>query len=357
MGYVRFFLAISVVFSHGFVTYMVGGRLAVQLFFMISGFLMSYVLNESNKYELKHVFYRSRFLRIFPIYFVVASATLVYFLIHDSVSSIAFFDVYSNSGVVATLMLVLANLLIFLQDVVMFFRTSPDGLTCVSNFREFDQQLWRGLLVPQAWTLSLELIFYLIFPFIFNKRKTIVVIFLVSLFLKGFFVMSGIGRVDPWSYRFFPFEICWFLLGALSHIYVFPIFNRRKTSKVAPWIVSVCCFAICFFHFLPYKLLFSFIFLFIFSLLLPILFSFRSRLDSFLGALSFPIYICHMLVIYVIYEFAGVDDYKEADILSFSLVISVVLCLSYLLERYIGVYFDKLRFSKIPSNVKVKYEF
>lgn len=38
MGVLRFILAISVVFAHTYGFLFVGGRLAVQLFYMISGF-------------------------------------------------------------------------------------------------------------------------------------------------------------------------------------------------------------------------------------------------------------------------------------------------------------------------------
>lgn len=314
---------------------------------------MSYVLNQTSKYELKHVFYRSRFLRIFPIYFVVTLLTLVYFAIHDSRPSAAFFDVYSSGGDGVSILLIISNLLIFFQDVVMFLRSSADGLVFVQNFREFDSQLWRGLLIPQAWALSLELMFYLIVPFIFNKRKTILTIFLISLCLKAIFVFEGVGRVDPWSYRFFPFELCWFLLGSLSHLYLLPLFYRFEITSAPRWIVIGCCIVICVFHMLPYRGLFSYVFLFMFALFLPFFFNFRSTLDSFLGGLSFPIYISHMLVIYVVYDWAEIENYKEANILYFSLVLILVFCFSVLLERYIGVYFDKLRFSKTSIKGKV----
>jgi peptidoglycan/LPS O-acetylase OafA/YrhL len=46
MGMLRTIFAISVVFVHSYGHVFVGGRNAVQLFYIISGFLISYVLVE-----------------------------------------------------------------------------------------------------------------------------------------------------------------------------------------------------------------------------------------------------------------------------------------------------------------------
>ena len=51
MGSLRTFLALTVVLSHSYGHIFVGGRLAVQLFYIISGFLISYILLEANSYK------------------------------------------------------------------------------------------------------------------------------------------------------------------------------------------------------------------------------------------------------------------------------------------------------------------
>ena len=76
MGILRILLAISVVLSHSssiFRVSFVGGPLAVQAFFIISGFYMSLILNEkyigvNNSYKL---FISNRFLRLYPMYWVI----------------------------------------------------------------------------------------------------------------------------------------------------------------------------------------------------------------------------------------------------------------------------------------------
>ena len=54
MGFLRTLLALSVVLDHlggGTTDWLVGGRLAVQLFYVISGFLISYVLTATDHYK------------------------------------------------------------------------------------------------------------------------------------------------------------------------------------------------------------------------------------------------------------------------------------------------------------------
>ena len=72
MGILRTLLALSVVLDHlggGATNQLVGGRLAVQLFYVISGFLISYVLTGTDRYQgATGHFYANRLLRLFPVY-------------------------------------------------------------------------------------------------------------------------------------------------------------------------------------------------------------------------------------------------------------------------------------------------
>ena len=56
----------------------------------------------------------------------------------------------------------------------------------------FDKQALNGFnfaLIPQAWTIALELLFYIIAPFIV-KRKTIVILFLFTFFIGFKYVLK-----------------------------------------------------------------------------------------------------------------------------------------------------------------------
>src|SRR5690349_4745024 len=71
MGLVRVALALAVVLSHlpPATFHFISGGLAVQGFFIISGFYMALVL--SGKYASAGIFYSNRLLRLMPGYFVM----------------------------------------------------------------------------------------------------------------------------------------------------------------------------------------------------------------------------------------------------------------------------------------------
>src|SRR5687767_10319648 len=86
MGIIRFLLAASVVLAHagpisGFT--LVDSDVAVKAFYIISGFYMALILNEkyidsNNSYSL---FITNRFLRIYPLYWIVLLLTILFSII------------------------------------------------------------------------------------------------------------------------------------------------------------------------------------------------------------------------------------------------------------------------------------
>ena len=80
MGMVRVLLAIAVVFQHTYGTLFDGGYIAVQLFFIVSGFVISFILVEQQSYPTPGAFYKNRVLRLFPIYYAVAIGSLVFYM-------------------------------------------------------------------------------------------------------------------------------------------------------------------------------------------------------------------------------------------------------------------------------------
>ena len=81
MGTLRTLLAISVFLVHSQPhDLLVGGQIAVQLFYMFSGFLISFILIENKSYLSVKNFYFNRFLRLYPIYFITALVTIIFYL-------------------------------------------------------------------------------------------------------------------------------------------------------------------------------------------------------------------------------------------------------------------------------------
>jgi len=302
MGFLRTLLALSVVLDHlggGNADHLVGGRLAVQLFYVISGFLISYVLTATDHYQgAVGKFYANRFLRLFPIYLAVAAMTLLAHVLSGG----AFFRIYDALPFSAELFLVLSNLFIMGQDWLMFFGIEHSSLVFTGNFAHSDVPLYKGLLVPQAWTLGVEMSFYLVAPFVLGSPRRLLALLAASLALRGVLIATGIGLGDPWTYRFFPTELALFLIGSLSHQVLLPRF-KAWTQKVKrlPELGTAMLFAYCLLHFSISinPTVRDGLAVLLFAALLPLAFLFQSRhrLDKAIGELSYPIYICHALVI------------------------------------------------------------
>ncbi len=251
MGLLRTIFAISVVCAHSpwhDHLVFVGGRNAVQLFYMISGFLISHVMGANAVYRDPWRFYLSRALRLYPIYYAVAFLSLAFSVYANNLS-----EIYINIPVAACGLLIFSNLFLFGQDWVMFSRISNGRLAFATDFRKSDILLYKGLLIPQAWTLGLELSFYALAPFILRSRRIIFLLLGLSLLIRVCLFAAGLGKSDPWIYRFFPAELALFLLGVLSNWYLLPAWKRLISLyglKRAPMLGTYLVVCMCLLYFL-----------------------------------------------------------------------------------------------------------
>jgi peptidoglycan/LPS O-acetylase OafA/YrhL len=347
VGTLRTLFAIAVVFAHAGVYMFVGAQNGVQLFYVISGFLMSLVLTESQAYPSVRRFYVNRLLRLYPIYAAVALLTLVAYglglRIYDQ-----FFAVYHDIPWTAAFLLFFSNAFIFLQDWVMFSAVVDGRLVPSGNFQESSTLLYQGLLVPQAWTLGVELTFYLVAPFILPKSKWIYAFLAISLALRVVFIAQGFGLSDPWSYRFFPTEMALFLLGSLSHQKLLPLYRRmpgsclRATGLIGTAVLIAVSLSYAFFAAptgIDSMALFA-----LFLILMPAAFIFQNgnAWDIWIGELSYPIYICHMLVIAMLLQTTG--DFKQQHPYAFAwLCVLVSAVFAMVLNRWIGMPVERIR--------------
>lgn len=163
--------------------------------------------------------------------------------------------------------------------------------------------VWRTMTLSPAWTLELELTFYLLAPFLVNRRlRTIFAIIALSFVARFSWYAMG-HDVDPWNYRFFPFEIGLFVLGIAAY----------RVSKMLAWRPSppllYLIFALAVGSILGYDLLglshSSFVYLFIFAAFIPYVFALtRSwKVDRFLADMSFPLYLAHWPVMFFILDY------------------------------------------------------
>lgn len=350
MGLIRTILALSVVCTHTMGYVFVGGALAVRLFYIISGFLISYVLVESKSYDRICSFYTNRALRLYPLYLCIALLTLIaYAVTYWFGYTVAFFDVYRDIDNRGFLALAVSNVTLFGQDWIMFTGVKDGVFQFTGDFHNSEIQVWQGLLVPQAWTLGVELTFYLMAPFVLLKKWRILCALVLSLLVRAYMIAKGFAYDDPWNYRFFPAEVLFFLIGALAHQVLRPIYTKvswlytKGATLTAVTLIALYCLV---FFLLPYKTFNTLLMIVLVSITLPLLFEYQraSTLDRKIGDLSYPIYICHMLVIYVVDMIVG--DHvgcRSCNIVRTIIIVCTTIAVSYASERFLTERVERIR--------------
>lgn len=334
----------------------IGGMAAVQIFFIISGFYMTMILNK--KYVGKgsyKLFISNRLLRLFPSYLIVLILTII-----ASISSYIIFGKWlkldlwiTNISIIdikTYSILILTNLFLIGQDIIMF--TGIDKLNgsiyFINNFRESNIQTWNFLLLPQAWSIGLELTFYMVAPFVVRKSIQYIILFIFTSILLRAFIYFYVGWAhDPWTYRFFPTELALFLFGALSY----KLYEKLSVQKIKSeyMIVPVVYFIILIcYQFIPITPHIKNWFVYGVSIpVLSILFLLTKniKIDNFIGELSYPIYLVHVLAITFSSKFIS-QEYK-AEI---SILISIICAI--FLVKFIEEPIDKLRQNRLTHQLK-----
>jgi peptidoglycan/LPS O-acetylase OafA/YrhL len=324
------------------------GKPRSNALYVISGFLISYILQNTAAYGNVYNFYLNRFLRIYPMYWVVALLTLMAYLLAFTLGIDQKLQNFFTLPVAAQLTLMTTNIVLFGQDAIMFLGLRGHALAFYMDFRSSSPQLWTFLLVPQAWSLGVELTFYLFAPFILGNRTLLYACLALSLLARGAAMVSGFGLSDPWSYRFFPFELSLFLLGALAHQILLPrverlcgIVPRLENFAVVALVLIIVAFPLAGESYLLKKS----ILLLVFVLMLPFLFVFqrRNHWDRTIGELSYPIYICHWLMILVIKYGTKMIHVEQPPPLSTLSVIVLSVIFSAGLNTFVAEPVDRLR--------------
>jgi peptidoglycan/LPS O-acetylase OafA/YrhL len=312
MGTVRFLLALCVVGGHSPGGAILGvtlltGITAVQCFYVISGFLITMILNERAEYSSLRNFYLSRYLRLWPTYVVIALLSLVLFK-----RDVMFSELPKIASLPTMTFIAFSNLMLFFQDWFLFLRLDGGYLVPTAAFADWPSpQLYTFLLVPQCWTLGVELTFYAMAPFICRRWRLVGLLFIFGA-ASRLIVASYSPTIDPWIYRFAPAEMMMFAAGGLAYFAgrsvcpLFPLATRRVCSAamiafavvivgnkmVGPWIGH---------HFRDMSstlLLLNWpILILIVLAVAPLFYGTRNnRIDRWLGELSYPLYVCHLLV-------------------------------------------------------------
>jgi peptidoglycan/LPS O-acetylase OafA/YrhL len=342
MGLIRMLLAYAVVISHATAIdiELIPGSVAVQLFFIISGFYMSLVW--STKYSEQGIcfFYVNRLLRLFPTYVLVLLISLLFLCMSDVgiFTNVAKMKVALGAGPLVAATLVWTNLGIIGQELLYLLKIDQANGSLSWLFTGADKlEAWKFLLVPQAWSLSMELYFYALVPFILNLRyRWISIIFLASLALRVYIVLKG-QELEYLPRRFFPSELCFFLTGVFSYRFLELVRKYNKKKYVTGTLALLIFVSVILYYqrvdFPGALALLACVGFF----LMPFIFDLtkNSRLDAFAGKISFPIYMIHFLIIGFFETY-----WEEYSCLA---LLATVTCLAMLIYLTFEVHIDKWR--------------
>jgi peptidoglycan/LPS O-acetylase OafA/YrhL len=300
VGVLRLLLALSVVGTHAgrFLSISLpDGDYAVRVFFIISGFYMALILNE--KYTgpgSYRVFITNRFVRIYSLYFLIVCLTAILALgIHTDVR---LFDAdrLAHLDLGAKAFLFITNFGLLGADLGAFVRTDNGTLEILHQGVTRAATLETMSLVPQAWTLSMELVFYFMAPFLVRQVGRLVTIGALSVALHIALLREGFTS-PAWTHEFFPTELAFFIAGALLFHARRADIYRRWAPKLSPKAPYLAIFAFAGFGDLPSLVCYALI-----AISIPFLFDWTARnsIDRLIGELSYPLYLCHFLVIFAV---------------------------------------------------------
>jgi len=337
MGLLRLLLAAAVVAEHStpiFGLTFTGGHLAVRLFFIISGFYMAMILTTKytatrpNRYWL---FISNRFLRIYPCYYVVLLLSLAFyaaasFYLHHPADRLVLWQTAWRHGQIWGLFFVsLCQFTVVGMDAVCVFVYNiaqgihlPGADTAAADVAWLPTAgadpsglvpAWRFMFVPQSWAISIELLFYLVVPWLISWRTRNLVLLgslsLASYLANCLFVYPALS--DLLGYFFFPFHLFLFILGMLAWRYseVF-LAHVPRPLKIALVVATFGALAVSQFLSVAPR---NIVCIALMALSLPIFFNWTkdSRLQRWLGDLAYPIYVCHILMKWGLLALMGVS--------------------------------------------------
>jgi len=195
MGILRFILAIGVLLSHTGVS-LLGlnpGVMAVIVFYAISGYVMAALIGRHYAAPGRvGSFYADRILRIYPQYAFYAAAAALWFLTIGHATPFLSAPPRAQDW--------LNNILIVPLNYFMF--NGADHFT----------------LVPPAWSLGAEVVFYILAPWLWLRWRWALLLGAVSLCIQAL-AWHGVCNSDWWGYRLLPGVLWVFVLGMALHRY------------------------------------------------------------------------------------------------------------------------------------------
>lgn len=267
------------------------GGMGVELFFLLSGHLItSILLRAKNIKDYLKVFYWRRFLRIFPLYYLILVIAFVLFPILVSFFPTVFQSFDKSQGI----------------------RSWPYFLF-LSNFEIARLNDFKFGLLDISWSLCIEEHFYFIWPLVlsfFNKKtvfKGLLALIVLSPFARWLALSQGMSQISV--YVLTPFRLDALAAGALFSLGLEDLMRKNTKLKSCHYFLFfiICAFLTIFMHGYASSFYFAFhyslVTLAFFFLFASLLFSkgklkliFSNRLLVSIGKYSYGLYFFHIPV-------------------------------------------------------------
>lgn len=348
MGLIRFLLACGVILGHSspiFGYRPLCGDLAVQCFYIMSGFYMAMVLNE--KYtgpRSNFLFYTNRALKIYPLYwanlFILIAWSLFTFMLGYP-STLRFYAWAWPLPAITFIYFLVMNLFIFGADDVFLLGIQKNGSLNFSNhYTKGIPSVYLYSFNGVAWTIGVELLFYLIAPFI--TRKTIWLAVAILICSLGLRVALAHAFYDgpPWSYMFFPTQLSFFMGGIISYRLYKKLPSFKLNKKILYGMYGILLITVLTdnaFYINNYPRLIMLFLAFILFIPASFIVTNQSKLDRVLGNLSYSIYISQIIVL----RFLAIKRFPKVISPGFTalvMVIALAVLLDWLISRPIEKY-------------------
>lgn len=331
-GILRTVLAFNVVLLHIFSVPTLGNY-SVSFFFVLSGFLMTYIMNKKYGYSVEgiKIFWFNRALRLYPLYFVVIGITILLILLFPDV--VTHPHIFIPNGVKEW----------FSNITLIFPKIVPHRFT--------------PRLSPPTWALTNELFYYLLISIGISrtfKRSILWLILSVGYFIGTYLFYD----IATYRYSAIPSSSLPFALGACLYWV-----NNRYSNVEFNFLRPIFIFLLFLLNALlsnSYGLVFKEISIYINYLLavlmIYLLFNIKvndkfKKVDNYIGLYSYPIYISHYAVGILFTVIFGFGTIKN----NFKLMPKAFIFYSLLLMLFcsILVHLIDVNINKIKKNIKL----
>ena len=333
----------------GIVEYIVNsGTRGVQLFYMVSAFtlFLSFDYRIGKESSLVRNFFIRRFFRIAPMYYLA----IIYYLFQYGFGS-----------------------RYWLGD-----ESSISGFNIASNFVFLHglNPYWITSVVPGGWSVAVEMMFYMLWPYLFYKIKSInqafnflivssIFSFSFTLLLSNYHLFQTNRLWGEYLFLYFPNQLPIFAVGILMY---FIWIKENAISQISG--KSLLMFGVLLFiqlsikvdFLLPHHTFNTIAFLFVAIGLIkyrPILIV--NKLFIFIGKLSYSMYLIHFAVLFLLQKLNFLN-YVSMVVTNFAIRFLVIVLLttgiSYIFYKLVEVPFQKIGSKWIIrlENKKIKSE-